>query len=208
MVMAIAEDMKKLAENIITSHDVRVKSLGTLMTDTHKTLKGFERDRKKMAVEQANDLADFVTSLAADVGSMLSGFEKDRGKMSKELKGGLAKEVKEIETYVANKLKEFNKAHAGMSVELKKELNSYVMGIVKETQKLLKEYGSDMAQASKAWKGMAATMAKSRKAGFMMPEVDAGQKVTTVKQAAQKAQGKKKSPQKSKNSRKKVAVGV
>jgi len=241
MVMAIAEDMKKLAENIITSHDVRVKALGTLVTDTHKTLKGFERDRKKMAVEQAKDLAgfvkglaknvedmlkgfkknheqmskeqaknlaDFVTNLAADVGSMLSDFQKARGEMSEELKDRLAKEVKEIETYVANKLKEFNKAHTDMSKELKKELNDYVMGIVKETKRLLKEYSSDMAQASKTWKNMSATMAKARKVGFMMPKIDAGEKVSTVKQAAHKAQGKKRSTQKSKSGRKKAHAGA
>jgi len=241
MVMTVAEDMKKLAENIITSHDVRVKALGSLVADTHKTLKGFERDRKKMAVEQAKDLvgfvnrlsknvqsflqgfrrnhtqmskeqakslSNFVTSLTEDVGSMISGFQADRSKMSKELKNQLAKEVKEIEIYVANKLKEFNKAHADMSEELKKELNNYVMGIVKETQKLLKEYSSDMTQAGKTWKSMSATMAKSRKAGFMMPNIDAGEKVTTVKQATRKAQGKKKTSTKGKSSRQKAHAGV
>jgi len=241
MIMTVAEDMKKLAENIITSHDVRVKTLGTLVADTHKTLKGFEQDRKKTAAEQAKsladfvkgltknvedmlegfdknhkqmskkqakNLADFVTNLAADVGSMLSDFQKARGEMSEELKDRLAKEVKEIETYVANKLKEFNKAHTDMSKELKKELNDYVMGIVRETKKLLKEYGSNMAQAKKAWNNMSATITKARKAGFVMPKVDVGEKVTTVKQATHKAQGKKKSAKKSKRNRQKAHAGV
>jgi hypothetical protein len=69
------------------------------------------------------------------------------------------------------------------------------------------EYSSDMAQAKKAWSGMAAAIAKARKAGFAMPTVDAGKKVTTVKQATRKTQGKKTSP-KSKGSRQKVGVGV
>lgn len=241
MVMTIAEDMKKLTENIMTSHDVRVKALGTLVTDTHKTLKGFERDRKKMAVEQAKDLADFVKGLAKNVedmlkmferdhkqmskeqakglsdfvvnlteeiGSMLDSFQKSRNEMSEELKDRLAKEVKEIETHVANKLKEFNKDHADMSEELKKDLAKYVEGIVKETQKLLKEYSSDMAQAKKAWNGMSATMAKARRAGFIMPKIDAGEKVTTVKQATRKAQGKKRNTQKNKSSEQEVGAGV
>jgi len=206
MVMAIAEDMKKLTENIIISNDVRVKALGDLVADTHETLKGFSMDRKKMGVQQAKNLADFVNSLTKDVGSMLSGFEKDRGKMSKELKDKLAKEVKEIETYVANKLKEFNKDHADMSEELKKDLAKYVEGIVKETRGFLKECGSNMAQARKAWQSMSATMAKARKAGFPMHGIDAGERVRTVKQATHKAQGKKRSTQKS--SSRKIAVGV
>jgi len=139
---------------------------------------------------------------------MLSDFQKARGEMSEELKDRLAKEVKEIETYVANKLKEFNKAHTDMSKELKKELNDYVMGIVRETKKLLKEYGSNMEQAKKAWNNMSATIAKARKAGFVMPKIDAGEKVTTAKQATRKAQGKKKSAKKSKSKKRNVPVGV
>ena len=182
----------------------RLKDFKAMMSDIEKTLadltksvssmiKGFQKDHKAMADELEASLEQGETERLKDFEHMMSDIQKA---------------IKDIETHVANKLKEFNKAHANMSVELKKELNSYVMGIVKETQKLLKEYSSDIAQAKKVWKGMNATMAKARKAGFMMPEVDAGQKVTTAKQAARKAQGKKKSPQKSKNSRKKVAVGV
>jgi len=208
MVMAIAEDMKKLTENIIISNDVRLKALGDLVADTHETLKGFSMDRKKMGVQQAKNLADFVNSLTKDVGSMLSGFEKDRGKMSKELKDKLAKEVKEIETYVANKLKEFNKDHVDMSEELKKDLAKYVEGIVKETRGFLKECGSNMAQARKAWQSMSATMAKARKASFPMHGIDAGKRVSTVKQATHKAQGKKKTSPKSEGSRQKVGAGV
>ena len=198
MVMAIAEDMKKLTENIIFSNDVRVKALGDLVADTHKTLNGFSTDRKKMAVEQAKDLAgfvnglskkvqiflgefqkshkqmskeqakslsDFVKNLASDIGSMLSGFEKDRSKMSKELKNKLAKEVKDIQTQVER--------------------------ILDDADNLMGEYSADMAGAKKAWQSISATMAKSRKVGFM-PGIDDGKKVTTVKQATRKAQGKKK----------------
>jgi len=239
MGIAIAEDMKKLTENIIISNDVRLKAVGELVSETHKTLKGFAGDRKKMAAEQANDLADFVNGLSKnvqsflgkfqkdhqqmskeqtkslndfvvnlteDVGSMLDGFQKARNEMSEELKDRLAKEVKEIETYVANKLKEFDKTHADMSKELKKELNGYVMGIVKETRGFLKECGSNMAQARKAWQSMSATMAKARKAGFMMPKIDAGKKVTTVKQAIGKGKGAKRAGKKS--SKQTVDVGI
>lgn len=229
MVMAIAEDMKKIAENIISSYDVRVKALGDLVTDTHKTLEGFAADRKKMGQQQAKDLAafvnhlsknvhgflrdfqknhqqmskeqaknlsDFVKNLANDIGSMLSSFEKDRSQMSKELKNKLAKETKEIETFAATKLKEFDAAHTDMSEELKKDLNNHVMGIVKETRKFLRECSSDMAQARKAWKSMSTTVSKVRKAGFMMPNIEAKEKVTTVEQAISRGKGKKKAAKK------------
>ena len=237
MVTTIAEDMKKLTEDIMASHDVRVKALGALVADTHETLRGFATDRKKMAVELRAELAkgeqgrlkDFkammsdiektLADLTKNVSNTIKGFQKDHKAMAGELEAGLEngetgrlkdfksmmadiqKSIKEIETYVANKLKEFNKDHADMSEELKKELNGYVMGF-------LKECGSNMAQARKAWQSMSATMAKARKAGFPMPKIDAGEKVTTVKQATRKAQGQKKTSPKSKAGRQKVGVGV
>jgi hypothetical protein len=42
----------------------------------------------------------------------------------------------------------------------------------------------------------------------MMPKIDAGEKIKTVKQATRKAQGKKKTSTKSKSRKQTVAVGV
>jgi ElaB/YqjD/DUF883 family membrane-anchored ribosome-binding protein len=182
MVMAIAEDMKKLTENIIISNDVRVKAVGELVADTHKTLSGFATDRKKMAAEQAKNLADFVNSLISNVGSMLDSFRKDHAHMSKELRSKLTREIKDIQAEVER--------------------------ILGDADKLMGEFSADMAGAKKAWHSMSAVLARSRKAGFIMPGIDAGEKVTTVKQATRKAQGKKKTSPKSKSSRQKVDVGV
>jgi len=185
-----------------------------------------EQSRLKDFKAMMSDIEKTLADLTKNVSNMIKGFQKDHKDMADELKGGLEqgetqrlkdfqkmmsdiqRAIKEIETFVANKLKEFNKAHADMSEELKKDLAKYVEGIVKETQKLLKEYSSDMAQAKKAWNGMSATMAKARNAGFIMPEIDAGEKVTTVKQATRKAQGKKRNTQKNKSSEQEVGAGV
>jgi len=185
-----------------------------------------EQSRLKDFKAMMSDIGKTLTDLTKNVNNMIKGFQKDHKAMADELEAGLEKgetqrlkdfqkmmsdiqkAIKEIETYVANKLKEFDDAHSDMSEELKKDLAKYVEGIVKETMRFLKECGSDMAEAKKAWKGMSATMARARKAGFLMPEIDAGEKVTTVRQAARKAQGKKKTTQKSKSRRQKVAVGV
>ncbi len=217
--MEIANSMRGITENIITSYDTRVKALGDLVVDTRKTLKGFASDRKKMAREQAESLAhftrglsksaedmlkgfredhqqmsekqaknltDFIKVLTKDVSSMVSGFQKDRGKMSKELKSRLAKEVKEIETYIGKKLKEFDEAHAEMSEQQKKDLAKFVSGMTSEVKRLLTGYRKDNNGASHAWKGMAATLAKARKGGPVMPRIEAGERVTTVEEAVEK----------------------
>jgi hypothetical protein len=73
---------------------------------------------------------------------------------------------------------------------------------------MMSEYSADMAQAKKAWKNMSAALARARKAGFMIPEIDAGEKVSTVKQATRKAQNRKKTAPKRKSSKQKVEAGV
>jgi len=208
-----------------------------------------EQSRLKDFKAMMGDIEKTLSDLTKNVSNMIKGFQKDHKAMADELEAGLEqgeterlkdfkkmmsdihKAIKDIETHVTRKLKEFNKAHTDMSKELKKELADYVMGIIKETKSLLKEYSSDITQAKKAWNGMSATMARARKVGFITPEIGAGKKVTTARQATRKAQGKKKTstPQhrtagstkskgkaqgkkktstKGKSSRKRVAVGV
>ena len=215
----IVKDTHQMLKGFHTEHK---EMSAALKADLAKGEQSRLKDFKAMMSDIEKTLAD----LTKNVSNMIKGFQKDHKAMADELNAGLEKgeterlkdfqkmmsdiqkAIKEIETFVANKLKEFDKAHVDMSEELKKELKSYVMGIVKETQKLLKEYSSDMAQASKAWKGMSTTMAKARKAGFLMPTIDAGEKVSTVKQATRKAQGKKRSTSKNKSGRKKAHAGV
>ncbi|MFH1613727.1 MAG: hypothetical protein ABIG61_01405 [Planctomycetota bacterium] len=224
MVMAIAEDMKKLTENIIIANDVRLKAVGGLVADTHETLNRFSMDRKKMAAQQSKELGSFVNGLSKDVQGMLKSarnmvqqFHKDNMQMSKEQAKNLADFVNGLVSSVGSMLNSFEKDHNRMSKEMKakltreiKDIQAEVERILSDADKLVGEFGAGMAQAKKAWKNMSATLTRARKAGFMMPQIDAGEKVRTVKQATRKtkAQGKKKPVAKSKSSRPKAKVGV
>jgi hypothetical protein len=209
--MGIALDMKKIADDIATSYDLRVKGLGELVGDIHKTLKGFAADRKKMSEEQAKVLGDFVADLSNNVGNMIKGFQKEHKKMADALKEDLEKgetdrlkafkdmmrsiqkSIKEIETYVANKLKEFHGAHANMSGELRKELARYAAGVVSETKKLLESYKGDREKMAANWQALTATMAKKR---GVKPKVEAKVKVRPVEEAIEKAKPEKKTKKK------------
>jgi gas vesicle protein len=153
--MGIADDIKKLGEDIVASYDTRVKAIGVLVKDTHQMLKRFDAEHKEMSEKQAEALANFVADLTKSVSNMIKGFQKDHKAMADELKDNLEKgeedrikafkammaniqkEIKAIETYVKNKLKEFDDAHADMSEELKKMLAKYVDDMVKATKKLM-----------------------------------------------------------------------
>lgn len=199
--MGVAEGIKKIAEDIIASHEQREKAIDELVADTRRTLEGFSLDRKKMSKEQAQSLADFAKDLTKNVGNMIKDIQKahkemadnlneslkkgeaDRLKDFKGMMGGIQKSIKDIESYVANKLKEFNEAHAEMSEELKKELAKYVADVVSETKKLLGGYAHERERMAATWQSMAATMVKKRTG---KPIVSAGTEVKTVEEAAAK----------------------
>jgi light-regulated signal transduction histidine kinase (bacteriophytochrome) len=222
MVMTIAEDIKRLTENIIISNDVRLKTVGQVVTDTHRILREFSGDRKKMAAQQAKDLANFMNGLSRNVQGLLKSargmvqqFHKDNMQMSREQAKNLADFVSNLVTNVGSMVDRFRKDHNNMSKELRrklareiKDIQAEVERILSDADKLVGEFGADMAQAKRAWKSMSSALARARKAGFMMPEIDAGEKVTTVKQATRKAQNRKKTAPKRKSSKQKVEAGV
>ena len=194
MVMAIAEDMKRLTENIMISSDVRLKAVGELVADTHKTLKGFAADRKKMAAEQAKDLASFTNGLSKNVDNllkkaqqMIAEFHKTNRQMSKEQANELAAFVNDLTRDMRSMLSGFERHRSEMSKELKEKLAREIKDIQEQVEKILGdadkfvgECSSDMAQARKAWKDMTARLSKARKAGFVAPKFEAKGKETKV----------------------------
>ena len=182
--MGIADDVKNLSEDIVTSYNARVKAIGAIVNDTRKTLKGFHAEHQEMSAQQAKDLAGFVADLTKNVGSMLKGFRSEHKDMAASLKASLEKNTRDIEAYVKKKLQEFSDAHAEMSDELKKDLAKYVADIVKGTQELLGGFHGEREKMAAHWQAMAAVMAKKRGVGPV--EVEAESEVKTVEEAVEK----------------------
>lgn len=163
--MGLAESMHNIAENIKTSHNLRVSELGKLIVDTQNTLKRSAANRKKMSTEQAKDLNNFRQDLSKDVTSMLNGFQNKLGEMSKELKTKLTNETNAIRSNVKNLLKEFNGDHNAMSAALKKTLSKFSDNLFNDVKKLIGDYNSDRMKAKSHWQKMSLDMAKARKNG-------------------------------------------
>lgn len=150
--MGIADDMKKITESIVTSHDVRVKALDNLVADTRKTLKGFASGRKKMSKEQAKNLADFVEGLSKSGKDMLKGFQKSRKQMSDDQAKRLADFLNNLTNDVGSMLNIFLKKRSEMSKELNNKLVREVRDIETYVKKRLKEFNETHAEMSDALK--------------------------------------------------------
>lgn len=155
--MGIADDMKRLSEDITTSYDLRVKEIGTLVSDVHdrifpdvhKKLKDFAVDRKKISAEQKKALSDFVAELNKNVETMIKEFHGAHADMSVELRKDLSNYVADIKVYVENKLEEFDNAHAEMSEELRKDSEELRKELAKGETDRLNSFKSMMEENRK-----------------------------------------------------------
>ena len=222
MVMTIGENMKKLTENLIFSSNIRLKSVNDLLSDTRKTLKRFSSDRKKMAAQQAKDLAEFMNGLSNSVQGMLKdsrdtveGFHKQNNQMSKEQAKNLTGFVNSLVKDVGSMLNTFQKDHSNMTKETKSKLDSDINQIKSEVERiigeaddLIGEYNSEMAQARKAWKSISTGLGNTKKDNHKTMESNAEQRKKTTSQTVRTstAKGKSKSKTKSKSTKQKATV--
>ncbi len=184
--MGIANSMKEITENIITSYDVRVKALGDLAADTRKTLEGFAKERKKMSKEQAKNLADFVEDLSKSVEDMLKEFQKEHKQMSGEQVKSLAAFVNNLIKDVGSMVNRFQRERSTMSKEIKNKLAKEVKEIETYVKKRLKEFDESHTEMSDALK-----MSLAKYAGDIASSVKKllGEYAADMKNAANAWQG-------------------
>ena len=183
--MGISNDMKKLGEDIVSANDVRVKAIGVLVKDTHKMLKGFQAEHKKMATDLRGELAKgeekrlndfkammaniqkFVSDLDKEVSAMIERFQKEHKAMADELRENLEKgEVDRLKTFndmMGNIQQDINQIETYVANKLK-EFSDAHAGMSEELKKMLAEYVADMVKATKQLMGDIQKRQKERNA--------------------------------------------
>jgi hypothetical protein len=127
--MELANSMRGMTENIISSYNTRVGALGDLVFDTHKTLRRFTSDRKKMANDQTKGLNNFAEVLSRSVEGMLKQFHGTHRQMSQEQAKTLGHFIKNLTNDVGAMLGRFQRDRERMSKELKRGLSKEVKEI-------------------------------------------------------------------------------
>jgi len=167
--MGIADDIKKLGEDIIVSYDTRVKAIGEMVKDTHEMLKGFQTEHKEMSEKLKADLAKgekerlagfkvmmadiqkFVSDVAKEVSVMIKKFQKDHKAMADELKENLGKgeqdRIKAFKPMIARIQKEIKDIETYVAKKLK-EFDGAHADMSEELKKMLAKYVDDMVKAT------------------------------------------------------------
>lgn len=175
--MGIAESMKNITENIITSNDMRIKAISNLVADIRNILNDFSSKRKKSSDDQKEALNIFVKNLSGKVKNLLKEFQKNRKNMREAQAKSLAGFVKDLDKEVNSMVGDFHKERVEKFGKLKKELAKEISDIkidvkklVNEADNLISEYRDDIKNAHNTWQEMSVTLAKSGKgsltAGF------------------------------------------
>jgi hypothetical protein len=168
--MGIADDIKNLGDDIVTSYDMRVKAIGQLVKDTNKMLKGFQSEHKKMASSLKADLAKGEQDRLKAFNSIMSDVKKyvaDMVEGTAKLMEGIRKEQEDRNNGTADLLAKFAKDHGVMANELRGSLKEgetarlndfktmmsgiqkYVDDVIKETKRLISEIQARQEERNK-----------------------------------------------------------
>jgi hypothetical protein len=165
--MGMVTDIERLGEDIITSYNVRVKTIGKLVGDTHKMLKEFHADHKKMAANLRQSLDKGEIERVKDFKAMMGDvrkFVEDMAEETANLIIEIQKEQRDRNTEVADLIEKFTKDHEFMVNELRKSLaegetdrlqdfksmmggvQRYVADVIEKSERLTKEIQTKQAE--------------------------------------------------------------
>jgi len=164
--MHLEEDMKNIVENIISSYESRVESIGIIFNTTHQLLQGFQdsfidtkREREKLTAELRENLAknkslrrnDFDNMMQdilstqdkreKEVRILLNSYLSEHKKMAQALSGNLEKSKSSITEGEIQRVKEFQNMIKKILVrqeERKEEVTSRLKEFRKEQKEMAK----------------------------------------------------------------------
>ncbi len=110
--MGIAEDMKRLTQEIVSSYQSRVSTIGVIIDDTHQLLEDFRTRRSGMTNQLKETLAKGGSLRKKDFDKMMKDIlscQDEREQQVKDLLRTFFEEQKEIAEIVKNNLEEGEK---------------------------------------------------------------------------------------------------
>jgi len=130
--MPLAEDMKNIVENIISSYETRIQSIGDIFDTTHQLLEGFQesfldtkQEREKLKTELRESLAKNDSLRRKDFDNMMRVILSSQDEREKEVR------------FV---LKNYLNEHKGMALALRENLSKVKDALAKGEAERIKEF--------------------------------------------------------------------
>ncbi|MFC2071666.1 hypothetical protein ACFLUU_02975 [Chloroflexota bacterium] len=151
--MGIAAGMKDIVQDIVSSHESRIRKIGEIREEANEARKesqslimGFEAFRQETNQQLRRDLSQGKAKMGAEVRAMRNSFETFHKEMSLAVHQDLAEHTQSVRGHVAKMRQEIGASHQDMSRKLRKDLaqgaaacKSEVNGILNDFQKSHKQ---------------------------------------------------------------------
>ena len=171
--MPLAEDMKNIVEDIISSYETRIQSIGVIFDTTHQLLEGFQesfldtkQERELLSAELRENLAQNESLRRKDFDNMQQGIlsiQDERGKEVRYILKNYLNEHKEMALALGENLSKVKDALANGEAERIKELQVLIKEILakqderkNEVTAKLKEFQKQQQELAKNLKGLLA----------------------------------------------------
>lgn len=162
--IALAEEMKSIVDNVISSYEARIQSIEPIFDTTNQLLQGFQvsfldtkKEREKITLELRESLAKQESLRKKDFDNMMQGLVLTQDEKEKEVRGLFDKylnEQKEIAQTLRNNLKQFRDSLAKGEIQRIKEFQAVIGGIFAEQEKRKKEVSSKLKEFQKGQQEM------------------------------------------------------
>ncbi len=177
----LADDMKRIAEDVTASYEARLSFVSNLVSDTSEMIGKFREDHSEMSKSLRNKLQMDSKNLKTTVGEfisdthhkneqlrketlqMLSTHEDTRLSEARAVKESLRQFVNQVSEDIENLLTNFAEVRKQMASDQKKSLNDFTNQLVKETTDMLKNFSEAHSQMASALKEMLSSDNFSRK---------------------------------------------
>ena len=141
--MRIAEDMKRVAEEIVSSYQSRISTVATIIDSTHQLLDDFKIKRDEMSNQLKEILSKEESLRKKDFDNMMGNIlshQDEREKQVKELLKTFFEEQKEIAEIIKNNLSEGQKVRINDFKKMLQDIQAKQRTRENEVSVMLKEF--------------------------------------------------------------------
>jgi hypothetical protein len=157
--MSLAEGMKDVAENIITSYETRIQSIGSLFDTTHQILEAFQnsfldtkQEREKISVQLRESLTKYESLRRKDFDNMMHGIlstQEERERQIREVLNRYLTEQREMVHILGDNLAKFKDSLAKGEAQRVKEFQALIKEILAKQDERKNEVTSQLKEFQK-----------------------------------------------------------
>jgi len=155
--MGIAEDMKRVAEEIVSSYQSRISTVAMLIDNTHQFLEDFKNKRNEMSNHLKETLARQESLRKKDFDNMMKDIlshQDEREKQVRDLLKTFFEEQKEIAQVIKGNLAEGEKVRISDFKKMLEDIRARQKTRENEVSAMLKEFQTEYKEMAELLRGL------------------------------------------------------